>query len=159
MAGMKKAVVLAALLLVLVGATLLVRHHHAQRRRAAERQAWMEAEQADAAISPEFLEDAWVVLLPVIRQKVNAEGAMDGVRRADAAMTELMRKAKTHADWLVWSQINDYSVAKLLQNNASVKLSPLTMQDPDACVVAVMAAMRRKVLSAPLSDCHRIGLQ
>ncbi len=121
--------------------------------------AWMASEEADAAISPGFLVDAWVVLLPVMRQNTSAAGIMDGVQRADAAMTGLMGEARTRADWLVWSQINDYSLAKMLQNRPGVKLSPLTMRDPDACVAAVMAAMRSKVLRAPLPDCHRTGLQ
>ena len=154
---MKKATALTASLLVLVGAMLLIWRHHGQQQRVAEQKAWMAAEEADTAISAEFLGDAWVLLLPVMRQKVNAEGTMEGVRRADAAMTELMHRAKTHADWLVWSQMNDYSVAKLLQNNPNVKRPLLTIQDPDACVTAVMVAMRSKALRAPLPECHRVG--
>ncbi|MGI4755648.1 MAG: hypothetical protein ACRYGF_02235 [Janthinobacterium lividum] len=117
----------------------------------------IEPQPDEDAISPEFLQEAWGVLLPVTRQKQDSDGSLAGVGAADAAMAGLQHKAKTRADWLIYEQISDYSLAKLLGTKPKAgSVKPQVLQSPEECVSAIMAAMRSQVLHAHLQQCARV---
>ena len=107
-------------------------------------------------MSPDFLQEAWIVFLPVRRQQPDDQGNMVGVGQADAAVSGLQHLAKTRADWLVYSEISDYSLAKLLRMNAQRQGNAQVLVTPEECVSSVMAAMRNKRLHARQSECKRV---
>lgn len=161
---MRRILAAAALLLaVILGATLWMVQRQAlsvkasqeRSRRSIDERAQMQENRS--AITPGFAEDAWIALLPVTRQKADHSGKLSGVEKADTAMADLQHKAQSQADWLVWAHISDFSLTKLLQSGpAHSGGSRQLMKDPDACVSAVMAALRARVLKAPLPECEKI---